>query len=410
MPTSSRARRGQPRKPPAEAAADESLVQDPAEVRRIAERLANRSIVAFDTEFLREKTFFPQLGLLQVADRHKTWLVDPLALGKKDLEPLLDVLRSPEVLKVAHAAAQDQECLYLAYGIVAAPLLDTAVAAALCGYGDQVGLGALLQKLLGVRLAKGYSRTNWLKRPLSKAVADYARADVSHLVEAAEKLLRELDALERRQWAIERSAEWSDPARFEPDPESIVQKLARNSRMKPVELGVLTALVHWREKRIRELDIPRRWLADDKVLLRLARVRPKDAAGLAEFEDLPCRKKPDLAGQILEAIRRGESQPVRPEARPEKIEPTEEETPAVTVLKCLVSLLAKEKSIPARMLAQQEALVLLLRENFQSVEELRRSGVLDPQAVDLLGEELVSFLQGRLAIRIEKGRVRFDRR
>ena len=169
-------------------------VGDPAQLREVAGRLANQPIVAFDTEFLREKTYYPKLGLIQVADRERSWLIDPLLLSAEELQPLLRVFTDPAIIKVAHSSEQDQSCLYYDYGIVASPLFDTSIAAALTGLGDQVGLAALLQKLLGVQLQKVHTRTDWLRRPLPEAMASYALLDVEHLVEAAEILMADLDS------------------------------------------------------------------------------------------------------------------------------------------------------------------------------------------------------------------------
>jgi hypothetical protein len=171
----------------------EGLIQDAAEVAALAERLSKQPLVAFDTEFIRERIFFPQLGLLQVADREQSWLLDPLALSRQELKPLLEIFSDQKILKIGHAVEQDQECLHSAYGMVASPVLDTAIAAALTGRGDQIGLAALVRKVLGVRLPKGHTRTDWLKRPLPAVMSKYALADVEHLVEVAEILLQDLD-------------------------------------------------------------------------------------------------------------------------------------------------------------------------------------------------------------------------
>ena len=126
---------------------------------------------------MREKTFYPRLALIQAADRECAWVIDPLAFSREEMQPLLDVFASPDTLKAAHAVEQDQECLYRAYGMTAEPVLDTAVAAALTGRrGDQIGLSALLHKLLAVRLTKGHTRANWMKRPLPEAMIEYAAA------------------------------------------------------------------------------------------------------------------------------------------------------------------------------------------------------------------------------------------
>ncbi len=392
------------------ASANEKLIQSAKELAKVAESLAQQPVIAFDTEFLRERTFFPQLGLIQVADREQAWLVDPLKLSKRDLEPLLKVFTDPKILKVAHAVEQDQECLFNGYEIVAAPVLDTAVAAALTGYGDQVGLSTLLRKLLSIRLAKGHTRTDWLKRPLPAPMAAYALADVDNLVEAAEVLLADLDTRGRREWALKLSEELSNPARYNPDPEEMARQMALSRRLDAMEYTVLRELVRWREERVRKANVPRRWVAEDQVLVKLASARPATPEELSNFRGLGSRMRDYGAESLLKAIRRGAAVP--PEKRiqpPRRIEPDSEESPALAVLKCFVGLLAGEHQVPVRYLIDSDAYVRLLRGRFKTTAELRKSGLLPPHALDWLGEEIIAFLNGKRGLKLTGGKaVRYE--
>ena len=382
------------------------LVNQRSQVVEIASRLGAQPIVAFDTEFVREKTFFPQLGLIQVADQEEAWLIDPLALSAADLGPLLDVLTDPNVLKVAHAIEQDQECLYHHCGVVASPVLDTTIAAGLTGHGEQIGLAALLQKLLHVRLAKGHTRTDWLQRPLPAAMADYALADVAHLVAAAEKLLGDLERRGRRDWALDLSAAYAEPQRYETNVDAVTLRLAAGSRLDELTYAVLRSLVEWREKWVREVDRPRRWLADDKVLLGLARARPARREDLKQFRGLGIKADSPRADELVQAIRRGLETP--PENRvppPKNLRPEPAEAPALNLLKCFVNQLASEQEVAVRYLVDSESLLLLLRGRFTSLEELQGAALLSDGTVDLLGDQIIQFLNGRISLKLSKGRV-----
>ena len=383
-------------------------IDQPAGVARVAESLARRKIIAFDTEFLREKTFYPRLALLQVADRENAWLVDPLALKPKELDPLLKVLTDPGILKVAHAADQDQECLHHSYGVLASPLLDTSIAAALTGHGDQIGLGPLLRKLLDIKLAKGHTRTDWTKRPLPPAMAEYALDDVNHLVEAAELLLSALDEAGRRDWAMAISAGLAEPRRYEPDPDAIAARIVSGRSCGARTFAVLRELVRWRETKVRKADVPRRWVAEDSVLLGLASAKPANLEDLSHFRGLGPKLIEKGGRLILEAIQRGQDLPAeeRP-APPRKIQPESDEAPALSVLKCFLSLLAREYKIPPRYLIDSDGLVKLLRARFRNVSELRDSGLLKPGVSDELGEALLDVLNGRQALTFSKGRVKY---
>ncbi len=383
----------------------EGLIQEAVEVAALAERLSQQPIIAFDTEFIRERTFFPQLGLLQIADRENSWLLDPLALRSSDLKPLLKVLTDPGILKAGHAIEQDQECLYSAYGVVASPVLDTAIGAALTGRGDQIGLAALVRKVLGVRLPKGHTRTDWLKRPLPAVMTKYALADVEYLVETAEILLADLDRRKRRDWALRLSAEFARPERYQPNPDALTEQLAAGKRLGPVEYSVLRELVRWREERVRKANLPRRWIADDPLLVKLAYARPAEAEGLSHFRGLGAKTLQNGAGDILKAIEQGIASAAEQKSGPAAETDVEsDDAPALAALKCFLNVLAHAHEVPIRFLVDPDSVPGLLRGRFQTVEELRESGLLKQAAADLFGEELIAVLNGRRALRIKGGR------
>lgn len=388
--------------------AEAAWVNDRQGVAHVAKALSPSKIIAFDTEFLREKTFYPKLALLQVADREKAWLIDPLALTTDEMRPLLKVLSDPGILKIVHAAEQDQECLHHAYGVLAAPILDTSIAAALTGHGDQIGLGPLLRKLLDIKLPKGHTRTDWTKRPIPPAMAEYALQDVNYLVEAAETLLSDLDKAGRRDWAMALSAVYTDARRYEPDPDAIATRLVSGRSAGAQTYAVLRELVRWREQKVRKADVPRRWAAEDSVLLGLASAKPGNLEELSHFRGLGPKLLEREGKLILDAIQRGLAIP--PEERPSpprKSQADSDEAPAVSVLKCFLNLLAREHKIPARYLIDADDIVKLLRSRFRKLSEMRESGLLKPGVSDEVAEALLEVLNGRQALTFSKGRVKY---
>ena len=374
------------------------------ELAPVAQHLKAQSIVAFDTEFLWERTYSPRLGLIQVADSESAWVVDPLAISAEQMQPLLDVLVAPETLKVAHAVDQDQICLHRSYGVVAEPVMDTAVAAALTGMGEQIGLSNLLSKLLRIALNKGYSRTNWLKRPLPAAMLKDAADDVVHLCKAASLLLDRLRELDREHWALELSAKAGEVAKAHYEPDSLAKKLAEGRRLDTSTYRVLRELIAWREKEADYLDIPRRWLAEDKVLVKLATARPATPAQLEDFRGLGVSNRPRSAGRVLKAVKAGLHSPPDGYRRPERQKsPTPKESAAMVVLRCFLNALAADNHLPVRLLVDNGEMVELLREKFADVEALRESGILEQRVIDLIGDDLVAILNGRKGLRIVDG-------
>jgi ribonuclease D len=256
------------------------LVDRPAGFARAIARWRGAPVLAIDTEFVRERTFFPRLGLIQVSDGERAVLIDPLAVG--DLVPLCEVLDAPETLKVIHSASQDLEIFFRALGRFPQPILDTQEAAALAGVGAGLGFGRLVAERLGVELAKGETRTDWLKRPLTEAQLTYAAADVVYLLPLYESLRAELESQGRWEWALEDSAALLE-ATFDEDPEEAHRRIKGAGRFERRGLAAVRALAAWREREARRRDLPRNMVLKEEVLLELAKRRPKEPAELGKI-------------------------------------------------------------------------------------------------------------------------------
>ena len=396
----------------------EGLLSSADEIQELAKILRQHEVISFDTEFIRESTFFPIVEIIQVATEESSWLVDAQAFKKKysatdphaydpGIQPLLDVFTDPKILKILHAAQGDQECLYTSFGVVASPTLDTAVAASLCGLGDGIGLSKLLKLVLDVTLMKGHARTNWSVRPLPEQLIDYAHADVEFLVTLAKKLLQDLERLDRKAWALELSAHWEDKSLYQVDVAAMAQKLARSGRLDKKGYAALLELVQWRENRVRQLNLPRKWIADDHVLIDLAHVRPKEMSHLSAFRGLNKGELKHSGEAILAAIRKSaESEDVSLPKIMKSATASPEEAQALELIKCFVGVLADQHKIAAKHLLTTPKLLMLLRTPLDSPEELVQSGILGADAASLIGAELISILKGSRALKIQNGEVK----
>ena len=387
-------------------------IQSAEGLQSLAQKLTAERSFAFDTEFIRESSFFPQVELIQVATREEAWMIDLQAFqngkayDREALRPLIEAFQNPNVLKIVHAAQADQECLYHVLGVVADPVFDTAVGGSLCGYGDSVGLASLLQSVLDVSIKKGHARTNWAQRPLPKQLKEYALQDVIYLVELGERLLEILEEKERKDWALKASRKWSDPVLFQVRTDELYQKLARGGRVDAKGHGVLYRLIEWRENRVRELNVPRRWLADDSVLLDVARVRPKDLSHLLSFRGLNKGEIRKNGDQLLALIREGEEfQPpaverIRHSKRGAAVNPR-----ALELLKCFLAMLADQNEISARQLVSTENLTQLLLVSASSPEVWVQKNLLSEATCQLIGEELFDFIHGKRSLILQSGAV-----
>lgn len=393
------------------------LLDRAEEIVELAEILKKQTVIAFDTEFIRESTFFPIVELIQVATESETWLVDAQAFKKTfkagdpksyhpGLNPLLEIFTNPQILKIVHAAQGDQECLYTSFGVVASPSLDTAVAASLCGLGDGIGLGKLLKSVLDVNLTKGHARTNWSVRPLPEQLLAYARADVDHLVELGTKLLEMLEQSGRKNWALELSAKWENLSLYQSDIEGMTGKLARGGRLDKRGYSALYELVKWREERVRQLNLPRRWVADDHVLVDLAHVRPKDLAHLSTFRGLNKGELKNSGEAILKALSKENENDELVLPKTSRIAaPTPEEAQVLEVIRCFVSILADQHKIAAKHLMTTAKLLPLLRCQFDTKADLAKAGILSEEAAQLVGDEIIEMLRGKRSLKIRGNQV-----
>ncbi|MEO6185092.1 MAG: ribonuclease D [Steroidobacteraceae bacterium] len=264
----------------------------------LAARLASAPYVALDTEFLRERTYRPQLCLLQLASPGEACCVDPLA--DLSLQPLTAVLGSGAP-KILHAARQDLEVLWPLFGAVA-PVFDTQVAAALCGMPAQIGYSELVRRVLGAELNKAETRTDWSKRPLSDAQLRYAIDDVIHLGGLRDALSEELEKLGRTAWLDEELHDLAREDRLFVDPEKAVERLRWSAELDADRARLAQRLAAWRERRAAEKDRPRTWILDDAGLRALVLRAPRNAAELAGLEELPPGFREHSGPTILELI------------------------------------------------------------------------------------------------------------
>jgi len=381
------------------------LVTDKNKVVEICEWLKREKMVALDTEFIRETTFFPKIALIQVATQKEAWLLDPTVLTKEDLAPLLEVFTSPDILKVIHASYADQECLYWAYECIAEPVLDTSVGAALCGIGDNVGLQKLLKEELDITIPKGRSRVKWLSRPLANELLTYAEEDVLHLVDLGIALRARAEKLNRWEWVLSESA--SQKEQFDTPPEAMAHKLGKNAHLDPVGRSILLELVRWRENRAKTKNVPRHWIVDNDVLLSLAKVRPRNVGELKTFRGLNAKEVERSGEEILNSVNRGVSQAKSlppPEARVMHRGP-QIETHLINLVQSYVAFLAKEHSIAHRYLMSAPQIEWLLKESALSLEDWVSHGILTSRAAELVGKELKALLEGEVGLKISKGEV-----
>ena len=317
---------------------------------------------ALDTEFHRERTYFPKLALVQVAwlDRSHSasrWhSIDPLAVDVHALAPLL----TSDVLCVIHAAQQDLDVLTHAAGAVPARMFDTQIAAGFVGYGTP-SLVSLLQGEIGVSPAKGDRLTDWLRRPLSDDQMQYAAVDVEYLLEVHDLLAAKLASSGRTQWVDEACEELRTKPVSGAAPDEAWLRLKDSRSLRPSARGVARSVAAWRERRAMRVDIPVRQVLPDLAILGISQRAPGSLRELSQSRGVDDRHaKGAIAEEILEAVREGKGAP------PPPVPPTADDLdrtlrPAVALISAWISQLARDEQVDTALLATRADLVAFLR-------------------------------------------------
>jgi ribonuclease D len=261
---------------------------------------ATQKAIALDTEFIRTDTFYPIMGLLQIADTEGIYLVDPLAIENK--KPLQDLWENTGVVKIIHSCSEDLEVFNRYLEVLPTPLFDTQVAAAFVGIGSSIGYSNLVELLFGDLIPKDETRSDWLQRPLSNAQLNYAALDVVHLLPIYHELIERLNTQQRLQW-VELECEALIAKASSND--SVAQHYLRIKsawKLQPKQLAVLKALSSWRERETRVIDIPRNRLIKDSALFDIAQRLPKTKEQLVELNDVHHRFLNSYGERCLELI------------------------------------------------------------------------------------------------------------
>ena len=367
-----------------------TLITDNEALTAFCGRMRGERFVAIDTEFMRDRTYYPRLCLVQVAGESEAVAIDSLAPGL-DLAPLLGLLADEAVLKVMHAARQDLEIFYH-LGSMPRPFFDTQVAAMVCGFGEEVAYDTLVSRLAGAQLDKSSRFTDWARRPLSPAQIHYALGDVTHLRVIYQKLAERLEQAGRTGWVAEELEALLDPRLYAQPPEDAWRRLKLRSRDARF-IAIVQALGAWREREAQRRDLPRARIVRDDLLLEVAASRPQSVEELRALDRVNLDR--DSAAGVVAAIRsamalpKSELPPV-----PEQVVLPRGIGPTVDLLRVLLKLRSEESDVAQRLLASTAELEAIAVDDHADVPALhgwRR---------EIFGEDALGLKAGRLALAV----------
>ncbi len=390
-----------PRTPPA--FAEPVLITTTAALDALCTRLAAEPFVTIDTEFMRERTYYPELCVVQLAGVDDVAVIDAEAPGI-DLGPLGALLANPAVVKVFHAARQDVEIFLELFGAVPTPIFDTQVAAMVAGFGDQVGYDSLVSALTGGHIDKAHRFSDWSARPLSPAQVTYAAADVTYLRGVYEKLQERLARDNRLDWVREEMAVLAEPGTYRPDPDTMWERLRPRTNNRRL-LGLLRAAAAWREREAQRIDIPRQRLLKDESLLEIAAVAPETADALARIRGVSKGFADGKSGQsLLIALRDAAALPE--DALPDAPRTRDGARPSpalVSLLKVLLAHKCEEHNVAPKLLASSEEIDRLASEDEPDVPALqgwRR---------EMFGADALALKAGAITLGVQGKRIKLVR-
>ncbi|MBQ6586744.1 MAG: ribonuclease D [Coriobacteriales bacterium] len=378
-------------------------ISNQADLALLIEKLKGSRLIAIDTEFHYEKTYYAKLCLVQVCNGDIDAIIDPLRIG--NLKPLGELLSDPDIVKVFHAGNQDIEILNRVVGVCPSPIFDTQVAAGLLGYPQQLGLSALVKAFCDVNLAKTDSLTDWTRRPLSPTQIEYAIDDVLYLPQIYDKMAAQLEKSGRMEWLKSDFEHMSDPATYVVDPDQMWRKVKRVSSLTRKQLAVAQVMASWRERTAQRRNLPRKWVLPDEMIVEVSRRCPTTRESMLEIRGFGDRLAESSIKEILADIKKAleadpESWPriAKSSGRQKEVEG------AVDLMATLLHLRAKQNAVTTQFLCTRDDLVKLAKGEGDELP------LLSGWRYRIVGNELMQLLEGTISIAIVDGELVVEKR
>ena len=366
------------------------------ELSAFCERAKTSHILAVDTEFLREKTYFPKLCLVQVSTGSEIAAIDPLLID--DLTPLKELLENPQIVKIFHACSQDLEVLLEKMDCACAPVFDTQVAAAFLGMRQQVSYAGLVENFANVKLAKAESLTDWSKRPLDKEQLVYAEDDVRYLPAIYNQMVEKLIKLDRLSWGKPEMDQHTNIEQYRRDPYQAYLRLKRSGSLTRRQLAIAREVCAWREETAAKRDVPRKWVLSDELIIEICRRVPTTPDRLRKIRGTEQISQGGVV-HLLDAIKRGQKTPAD---QCPKIEhhahPSAGSEGVVELMYALIRIVSEKEGIASPLIANKDDLTDLLLD--RSDARLKTGW-----RYQLVGKQLVGLLNGEVGLTVKNGRV-----
>jgi len=377
---------------------DIQYINTPEQLEQLCTQINKETWLALDTEFLREKTYYPKFCLLQIATPEWVACVDPIALP--NLDTLFAAIYNPAIVKVFHSCRQDLEIFYQLSGKLPTPVFDTQIAAPLLGFQENPGYAMLVSSLLNINLDKAHTRADWSKRPLSEGEITYAADDVIYLCKIYQLMQKKLAELGRSEWLKQDFAELENPELYQVRPEQAWLKIKGKNKLTGKQLSIIQTLSEWREKAAQIENHPKSWLLRDEMLFDIAKLQPETVADLSNIRGLNERVKNRYGRELCLLITAAKNRPPIPlndKGRP--LKKTQQQEAILDILTAWVRVRAEENALNPIILATRKDLEELL---FGDNDECP---LLHGWRYVMAGRELLGLLKGELLLGIAEDKL-----
>jgi len=379
---------------------DYQYIDSSAQLAEFCGKINNAGYCAVDTEFVREKTYYAVLALIQVASEKHMACIDPLTIDNFD--PFIALIQNRDLVKVFHSPSQDLEILFQRFSCMPQPVFDTQLAAAVLGYDHQIGYADLVNQITGVKLEKKHTRANWSRRPLAEDEINYAMDDVRYLLPVYQTLKAELEDKKRYAWIEKDLLAMTSISNYQIETADLWRRLKGVQKLRGVELQIARHLCQWREQMAQQKNLPRRWVVKDDLIIEIARLKPSKVIDLDSIRDVNEKFIEKHGNRILQIVATAQDTPTS--KWPQHDVKQSLSTPQQALGDCLMALcriIAEDNQIAVATLATRKDIDNLITDR-------KNSRLSQGWRFSLAGEKLLNFLHGQSALSVSNEQIRLS--
>ena len=373
------------------------IIKDNNTLKKFCKKCINEKVLAIDTEFIRENTYYPILCLIQIASDTFSAVIDPLS--EIDLQPVWEILSNKNILKVFHAGRQDIEIFFNLTGKIPTPIYDTQIAGMFCGLGDQVSYDGLVKKFLKITINKESQFSNWSQRPLTKKQIDYALSDVNYLIKIFPLIKKTIKKTNREEWVEKELAYLTNKKIYDINPTEIWKKIKIKMPNREI-LNILKYLAKWREIECKKRNIPRNRLIRDEILITLSQLKPTNIFSIKKIRGMPKSLNDKDLNKILKIIKF--SYEIEPEKWPKIPKQTKKinvNKASLDLLKLLLSYCSQKSGLAEKLISDADELKLILDGQGRDLE------VFKGWRNEIFGKYVNLLLKGKIAFTIKDNKI-----